>query len=72
VKSDNNVNYGYFENVLILETANDVIKPKIMNIVSKSKNPKFNKPLRINLNLEPREFSILSWCQMDTLWQRRI
>jgi hypothetical protein len=36
----------YFENVSTLETANDVTKPKIMNIVSQSRNPNFNKPLR--------------------------
>jgi hypothetical protein len=59
VKSDNNVNYGYFENVLILEIANDVTKPKIMNIVSQSRNPNFNKPLRDYL--QPRAKRILDF-----------
>jgi len=45
VKSDS-TNYGYFENVVTLDTGSDVTKPKIMNVVSQSRNPNFNRPLR--------------------------
>ena len=41
VKSD--INYGFFENVIILESATDVTKSKVMQIISQFRSPIFTK-----------------------------
>jgi hypothetical protein len=38
-------NYGFFDNVLLLESATDVTKAKVSAIISQMRNPIFQRPL---------------------------
>jgi hypothetical protein len=38
-------NYGFFDNVPMLEVVTDVTKPKVTAIISQMRNPIFNRPL---------------------------
>jgi hypothetical protein len=45
VKSDTPTAYGFFDNVLVLQNANDVTKVKILPIIAQFRNPLFKRSL---------------------------
>jgi hypothetical protein len=47
-------NYGFFETVLLLESAADVTKTKVLAVISQMRNPNFQQPLREIIFLRAR------------------